>query len=360
MIRTNSRLITILTILIVGLCGTVFAQKNRDRITRSSGCSAASGLNGVYRIDLDGSDKLYSVIEGATSKVPFGDQQQFFIDLAVRLTPPDLLAIECRGNRISLGSSRSPRVEFVADGVSRNARTADGRIARSRIRFERESLSFSSSGGSDDLNFTFTPLENGKRLQVTRRISAQELIEPVVIKTVYEKIGDTARWDIFDKNQTDTQVAERAAKQNEIKNMSGAAVNSTSRLPGTENSEVNTLRDALDRWIEATNRRDIETQMSFYMPELKAFYLSRNASLKSVRAEKNRAFATAKSIDVRAADPEIVFQDGGRTAVMRFRKKYNIVNASRNRSGEVVQELRWQKAGGNWKIFSERDIRVLR
>jgi hypothetical protein len=45
---------------------------------------------------------------------------------------------------------------------------------------------------------------------------------------------------------------------------------------------------------------------------------------------------------------------------MRFRKKYNVENASRNRSGEVVQELRWQQTGGRWKIFSERDIRVIR
>src|SRR5215203_3840563 len=180
MIRKNSRLITILTIIIVGFCGTVFAQKTRDRVTRT-GCSAASILNGIYRIDINGSDKLYPVIENATSNVPFGDQQQFFIDLAVRLTPPDMLAIECRGNRVSLGSSRSPRVEFVADGVTRNARTTDGRVVRSRIRFERDSLTFSSNGGGDDLNFTFTPIENGKRLQVKRRISAQELIEPVVI-----------------------------------------------------------------------------------------------------------------------------------------------------------------------------------
>ncbi len=34
-----------------------------------------------------------------------------------------------------------------------------------------------------------------------RRISAAELIEPVVIQTVYEKINDVARWDIFDDAQ---------------------------------------------------------------------------------------------------------------------------------------------------------------
>jgi ketosteroid isomerase-like protein len=120
------------------------------------------------------------------------------------------------------------------------------------------------------------------------------------------------------------------------------------------------LRAALDQWIAATNGRDIEKQMSFYMPELKAFYLSRNTSQNSVRIEKTRTFAAAKSIDIRAAEPEIIFQDGGRAAIMRFRKKYNIDNGSRNRSGEVVQELRWQQTAGRWKIFSERDIKVIR
>ncbi len=96
------------------------------------------------------------------------------------------------------------------------------------------------------------------------------------------------------------------------------------------------------------------------MPELKAFYLARNASRNSVRLEKTRAFAATKSIDIRAAEPEIIFQDGGRAAIMRFRKKYSIENASKRRSGEVVQELRWQQTSGGWKIFSERDIKVIR
>src|SRR4029453_10970701 len=85
-----------------------------------------SSLTGVYRIDIPASDKLYSVVAGASSKVPFSPQQRFFIDLAVRLTPPDLLAIEQRGTHISLGSSRAPRMEFVADGVVHNTRTSDG------------------------------------------------------------------------------------------------------------------------------------------------------------------------------------------------------------------------------------------
>jgi hypothetical protein len=98
--------------------------------------------------------------------------------------------------------------------------------------------------------------------------------------------------------------------------------------------------------------------MSFYMPQLQAFYLARNASLNVVRAEKVK-LAAAQTVDIRAAEPEIVFQDGGRTAIMRFRKRYRVQDKSKIRSGEVVQELRWQRTSGGWRIFSERDIKVI-
>jgi ketosteroid isomerase-like protein len=358
MTKKSSRIAAISASLIFCFCATFFAQSTRER-TAGNGCSTAPSLSGVYRIDVERSDRLYSVIEGVSSRVPYNEQQQFFMDLAVRLTPPDLLAIECRGNRVSLGSSRAARVEFTADGRTRNLSGANGKVVRTRIGFDRGNLTFNSSGGSDDrLNFTFTVLDNGQSLRVTRRISAEELIEPVVIETVYEKISETARWDIFDNAQI---AAQTKRSNNKTISTDTAAVNQP-RLASANvgDSDVDALRNALNQWVGATNERDINKQMTFYMPELKAFYLSRNATQKAVRLEKTRAFSAAKSIDIRAAEPEIIFQDAGRTAVMRFRKKYNIQNASKNLSGEVVQELRWQQTNNGWKIFSERDIKVIR
>ena len=126
-----------------------------------------------------------------------------------------------------------------------------------------------------------------------------------------------------------------------------------------EPGAANALRQALTEWIAATNNRDIEKQMLFYVPRLKAYYLTRNTSRAFVRKEKGRVFATARHIDIRAQEPEIIFQDGGRTAIMRYRKKYRIENGRQSRRGEVIQELRWQRSGQEWRIFSERDIRVL-
>lgn len=118
------------------------------------------------------------------------------------------------------------------------------------------------------------------------------------------------------------------------------------------------LRAALGGWLAATNSRDVGRQMSFYAPTVEAFYLARNASRESVRAEKTRLFARASAVNVEAAPPEIRVSTDGRAAVMRFRKRYRI-DGEESRSGEVLQELRWRKTGGGWKIIGERDLRVL-
>lgn len=119
------------------------------------------------------------------------------------------------------------------------------------------------------------------------------------------------------------------------------------------------LRGALDEWVAATNARDIQKQMSFYDRKINAFYLSRNASREDVRAEKTRVFARADVVDVRAGAPDIKLSRDGRTATMRFRKKYVIEGGGQGRRGEVLQELRWQRTGDGWRIVGERDLRVI-
>ena len=328
-----------------------------------------SSLTGVYRIDIPSSDRLYSVVAGASSNVPFGEQQRFFIDLAVRLTPPDLLAIERQGTRINLGSSRAPRMTLLADGVMHNTRAADGHVVHVRLSVENtrgnERLVFTSSGRTED-NFSvqFESIDSGRRLRVVRRIAAEGLDQPLVIRTVYNKISDMARWEIYGESQ----VASASRTPNSARSANPSASSEpASTQPETElvaapsaSSSASKLRDALTEWIAATNNRNIEQQMSFYAPRLVRFYLMNNAARGFVRDEKARVFASASVIDIRAEEPEIIFQDGGRVAVMRYRKKYRIENGRQSRHGEVIQELRWRLDGNDWRIFSERDIRVLK
>lgn len=334
------------------------AQRGRTTTSSSPGASAgeasAAQLTGLYRIDLERSDKLYSVVAGASSNLPFGEQQKFFIDLTVRLTPPDLLAIERRGRRITLASSRAPRIDFDADGITHSERGGDGQTVNTLAALRANGLTVSVSGQSEDkFNVTFEPLEGGRSLRVTRRLSNEQLTQPVLIRSIYEKISGVPQWDIYDSppRRPDLPPIARAP----------VASNPTPSpaARGVERDAAATLRRALDDWIEATNARNIERQMTFYPPVVAAFYLQRNVTRAAVRAEKELVFRSARTIDIRADAPELIFQEQGRAAIMRFRKRYAVEGGGRDRRGEVVQELRWRLTPQGWKIYSERDVRVI-
>lgn len=120
------------------------------------------------------------------------------------------------------------------------------------------------------------------------------------------------------------------------------------------------LRQAFKSWLDATNKCDINKQMSFYKPKLNAFYLARGLSQKAVRAEKMRVFGGASIININVDEPAIVISPDKSEAIMRFRKSYTIVGNIIRRNGEVVQELRWERVNNNWLIVSERDLLVMR
>ncbi|MBA3600593.1 MAG: hypothetical protein H0W45_05035, partial [Acidobacteria bacterium] len=125
---------------------------------------------------------------------------------------------------------------------------------------------------------------------------------------------------------------------------------------GTSQAELNT---SLDKWITATNARDVDGQMSYYAPKVNSYYQSRNTSQGAVRTDKKRAFERATSVDIKTGKPEIMVSPDGRSAKMRFRKKYVIKEGQRTRNGEVIQELQWVKSGSGWQIVSERDVKVV-
>ncbi len=117
------------------------------------------------------------------------------------------------------------------------------------------------------------------------------------------------------------------------------------------------LGQTLNEWVGATARRDVEWQMSFYMPVLTTFYRQSDVPQDSVREEKARLFGDAQTVDVRLlGKPQITFSEGGRVATMRFRISNVTEGGGRSSPGEVRRELRWRKTDEGWKIFSERDL----
>lgn len=310
---------------VMSSAGDAFGQAQQIRRARAGIADRPCSVAGSYRVDVGESDRLYSVVRGATGKVPFAEQQRFFMDLSLRLTPPDILAIECVGRRVSIGSSRSPKVTFTADGATRVERSRGGSMVRSRVMLTHDTLTFTSSGKAEDsVNVAFRALDGGQRLEVTRRINAEQLTEPVVIRTIYNRVTQGAVWN---------SAGEIARLPDET------AAPRTERRGTDASSEADMLRNALDDWISATNSRDIERQMSFYGPQLDAFYLTRNTPKAAVRNEKRaRLFLPQARSTSAPRNPRSYFRIAAEQQLCDFEKS-----------------IEWRTAGGREMAKSSRN-----
>ncbi|CAN5743734.1 hypothetical protein BH20ACI3_BH20ACI3_39510 [soil metagenome] len=169
----------------------------RSRVNQGTGPFTASRLTGTYRLDSTRSDDPREAAEKATQSLPYNDRQRISDEVTSRLESPDQLAIEVRGRTVTIASSRAPQISFEADGSERLEATRDGRATRARATLTGNQLIVTSSGDRQtDFNVTFDPIDNGRRLSVTRRVYVQGLERPVVVQSTYDRTADTARFDI--------------------------------------------------------------------------------------------------------------------------------------------------------------------
>ena len=156
-----------------------------------------SRLTGTYRLDPAQSDDPGQAANQATLAIGVRDRQRLRDQLAARLESPDEIAIELRGRDVTLASSRAPQISFTADGVERVETGPNGRTMRARATLTGDQLIVSSTGDrATEFNVTFNPIDNGRRLSVTRRVYVQNLARPVVVQSTYNRTSDVARFDI--------------------------------------------------------------------------------------------------------------------------------------------------------------------
>lgn len=162
------------------------------------GAYGANRLTGTYKLDTTRSDDPRDVAARATRTLPYRDRQRALDALTARLESPDQIAIDRRGRTVTIASSRSPQITFDADGNVANEQSSNGRMARVSATLTGDQLMVSSTGASDtDFSVTFEPIDNGRSLRVTRRITDINLTSPVVVQSTYEKISEAARFDIY-------------------------------------------------------------------------------------------------------------------------------------------------------------------
>ena len=219
MLRLKSLIAAALVIILAGISMTVPGQRQQQQqrrrqsrpVTNQSPSNAAeSRLTGLYHLNVARSDSPQTAAERAFSAYAFTVDQNSFDELVSRLTSPDKIAVERLGKVVSIASTRAPRITFEADGRERTESARDGRTVRTRAVLHNDDLTVSSGNSLDDqFSVTFSPIDNGRSLRVTRRIFSPELGQPVVVQSIYDKISNAARWSIYGEPEAERTTTAR-------------------------------------------------------------------------------------------------------------------------------------------------------
>jgi len=160
--------------------------------------NASNRLTGTYTLDASRSDDARNIANSATRSLSYRDRQRVLDSLTARLESPTTLAIDRRGRSVTIASSRAPQFTFDADGTERVETGRSGQTVRVRSTLNGDQLTVSSTGDrGNDFNVTFEPMEGGRRLRVTRRITDLNLTAPVTVVSVYDNTSDVAQLDIY-------------------------------------------------------------------------------------------------------------------------------------------------------------------
>jgi hypothetical protein len=160
-------------------------------------------LTGTYRVDSSGSEDVRTAAERAARNVPVSQRTRVLDIVSRRLDPPEEMAFDVRGRSVTMASTRATQVTFDADGRERVETGRSGRTIRSRATLSGNQLTVTSTGDrGNEFTAIFQPLDNGRRLRVTRRIYTPELNQTVQVISMYQRTSDVARFDVYNPNTT--------------------------------------------------------------------------------------------------------------------------------------------------------------
>jgi YmgG-like glycine-zipper protein len=164
-------------------------------------------LTGTFRLATNRGDDARQAVDAATRNLSLAERQRVYDQLLRRLDPPQMLAIDRRGQAVTIASSRAPQINFTADGREQVETAPGGRQVRVRASFNGDALTIARSGErANDFTVTFDPTDNGRALLVTRTLYSDRLNQPVTVRTYYDRTSDVAQLNIYDTNREDVNV----------------------------------------------------------------------------------------------------------------------------------------------------------
>ncbi len=155
-------------------------------------------LTGTFKLDPSRSDNPRDKAGQATRNVSENERQDVYDKIIARLESPEILAIERRGPTVTIASSLAPQTTVEADAREREEKVGNGRSTRVTATLRGEQLVISSNGYKEnDFNVTFDATQNDRSLRVRRQIYSDQLTQPVVVDSVYDRTSDAAQWTIY-------------------------------------------------------------------------------------------------------------------------------------------------------------------
>ena len=159
-------------------------------------------LNGTFRLNTSRGDDARQAVDAATRNLSAAERQRVYDSLLRRLDPPQMIAIERRGQAVTIASTRAPQINFTADGREQVETTQAGRQIRVRAAFQGDVLTITRTGErANDFTVTFDPVDNGRELLVTRSLYSDRVNQPVVVRTYYDRTADVAQLNVYDTNR---------------------------------------------------------------------------------------------------------------------------------------------------------------
>ncbi len=199
-------------LLALAVAACVVASDGLSQVSAQGVGRGRSSLTGTYRLNTSLSDNSATIADQVTRSLPERGRPQLRTQILRRLDAPEDLALERQGRTITMASSSGDRVTFEANGQAQTETTNNGRSTRTVANLVGDRLEINSTGDrSRDYQITFEPLNGGRSLRVTRRVTDPGLKQPVVARSVYDRVSTDARLDMYGgfPERPDTRVARR-------------------------------------------------------------------------------------------------------------------------------------------------------
>lgn len=161
-----------------------------DPTPRGRSSTYNNGLSGTYQLDAARSENIADIVSGSGAR---SDSQRQ--ELEDKLEAPEQIALDVRGNQVTLATSNASPVTFIADGRDKT-QDVNGRTMRVRVTMSGQVLTVSSLGGETDYTITFASEGGGRTMKVSRRVTTDYLDQTVFAESVYNKTDSVARLGI--------------------------------------------------------------------------------------------------------------------------------------------------------------------